>query len=726
MACRFSGLAAAVSALALASAAQAQSRDHALDDPRLEELASPELTRFRSDGEFARYLGETQRIVRRWRDRRPQPDVIIVPQQDVIIMAMTQDDSVQETGGQGGDPPKECVDPDECPAEDVGNVVLVTGSRVQAPPPPAAVNPNASITHNQVLGVDEGDIVKMIGDYLLVLQDGRIFSVNHRTLALADRIDVYRRTEDGEPLGADWYDEMLVQDDQIIITAYNYEEEASEISVFRLDRATGRLTRRGVYLISSDDYYDVDNYATRVVDDQLVIYTPYEAQQIASRSARPAIRRWTPDEEYEETRGAGSPVLEASDIYRPVYAVPDPWVHTISICPLDRLEETGLECRSTGFVSGSFAEMYVGRESVYFWTSQVGQEAWDRQPDCDNETRAPRAADIALGAIFRLDIDGGRPQVIGTRGMPIDQFSFGEDDRRLRMLAQQLRTDCLEGTTSEESGPGMLALFDVSKSHFRTIWREPRSGDFVDVPDTNTPFIANRFIGDWLVYGARENFGGSMPWEWRHLDHHEEKPEPGSGRLYAIPLDRVAEPVEVPLAHQLTRLEALGEGAFVTGYRDRHGLLVDYLDLSGAPRIASTARLADRYESENRSHAFNYTFRPEGGAVMGLPTVVRRADSGRAWWWSGQSDISYLALDTAGQLGDLGAIAGRPIGEVKRGYGYRCEVSCVDWYGNARPIFIGDMIFALMGTGLVRAEIRDGQIVETARTDLTAMPPSYD
>ena len=47
--------------------------------------------------------------------------------------------------------------------------IEVTGSRVDSA--------LSSITNNQVNGVDEGDIVKVIGDYLLILRQGKIYSV---------------------------------------------------------------------------------------------------------------------------------------------------------------------------------------------------------------------------------------------------------------------------------------------------------------------------------------------------------------------------------------------------------------------------------------------------------------------------------------------------------------------------------------------------------------------
>jgi hypothetical protein len=35
----------------------------------------------------------------------------------------------------------------------------------------------------------------------------------------------------------------------------------------------------------------------------------------------------------------------------------------------------------------------------------------------------------------------------------------------------------------------------------------------------------------------------------------------------------------------------------------------------------------------------------------------------------------------------------------------QCKASCVDWYGNARPIFLGDRVFALLGYELVEGRI---------------------
>jgi hypothetical protein len=52
-------------------------------------------------------------------------------------------------------------------------------------------------------------------------------------------------------------------------------------------------------------------------------------------------------------------------------------------------------------------------------------------------------------------------------------------------------------------------------------------------------------------------------------------------------------------------------------------------------------------------------------------------------------------------------------------------VSCIDWYGNSRPIFTGGRIFALLGTELVEGRIERGRIAELARLDLTGSPRGH-
>jgi hypothetical protein len=168
--------------------------------------------------------------------------------------------------------------------------------------------------------------------------------------------------------------------------------------------------------------------------------------------------------------------------------------------------------------------------------------------------------------------------------------------------------------------------------------------------------------------------------------------------------------------HGILRAERVGNDMVLTGYRDAKGLSLSYLDLSGEAKIASTVLMKSRYESESRSHAFNSRVRADGSGVVSLPTVVRTAESGRWVWRSDASDLSYLTFDASGALASAGELV---MHADSADPSYECEVSCIDWYGNSRPFFIGERVFALMGTELVEAKLDADKVVEMRRLNLT-------
>ena len=61
------------------------------------------------------------------------------------------------------------------------------------------------------------------------------------------------------------------------------------------------------------------------------------------------------------------------------------------------------------------------------------------------------------------------------------------------------------------------------------------------------------------------------------------------------------------------------------------------------------------------------------------------------------------------ELGDLEASAGNG------GRDDGCRASCVDWYGNARPLFLRGRIFALLGYEIVEGRLAGGGIGEVRR-----------
>src|SRR5207248_6688461 len=48
-----------------------------------------------------------------------------------------------------------------------------------------------------------------------------------------------------------------------------------------------------------------------------------------------------------------------------------------------------------------------------------------------------------------------------------------------------------------------------------------------------------------------------------------------------------------------------------------------------------------------------------------------------------------------------------------------CRASCVDWYGNSRPLFIRGRVLALLGYEIVEGSLKNGRIHELRRMNYT-------
>jgi hypothetical protein len=610
-----------------------------------------------------------------------------------------------------------CNDPDCYAEEDNNEQIVVTASRVggsnaSAAPSRASRAPRSggapNITNVQTAGVDEGDIVKQIGDYLAVLQDGRIFVVDTSDggLALTDRTNVYVHRSDGA-----WYDEMLVEGSRIIVTAYSYGNQATEITVFRLDQTKGKLIREGRFFLNSYDYYSGENYASRIIGDNLVLYTVYAVNQLAGRSTIPKLWRWTEEGERlrtdgkpaPETRRQGRALIDPETVYRPLLRTSWPFVHVVTICPLATYRPGGVpECRVSSFVGPAEREFFVSTEAVYLW---VGQQRWGWDVPTRSEDKrceaSPNHASMPPAVVYRVPVDGGKVGVVGVRGQPIDQFSMDMTKNTFRLFSRWNQPGC--------SGRGTISSYRFTNVPLRKFAR-----DLIDIPDSqHVPAPApgpgameNRFADDWFVYGGRSQ-------------HYEVASEPGkAGRpLFILPVERPDKAERVDLPHNIIRLERVGADRIAaSGYRLGSGLDLSLVQLGKKSWRTDTAYLHGRFESEGRSHAFNSLIEEDRSGLVGIPTVERKGRGGRYVWNSQGSDVSFLKVTSGGRLSNAGALEQ---GQIRPASGYRCEVSCIDWYGNSRPIFTDGRIFALMATEIAEGRMAQNGIREVQRLNLT-------
>lgn len=530
---------------------------------------------------------------------------------------------------------------------------------------------DASVTNVQQTGVDEGGIVKLSGDFLVMLRRGKLYTVKigGGVLEPIESIDAF-----GPGLGGAWYDELLIAGDRVVVIGYSYERGGTEIGLFRMDRR-GRLRYESTHHLRSYDYYSSRNYASRLIGDKLVFYAPTYLPQspLATSHVLPAMRTW---------RGRGqqpdfSPIVTARRIYRPAAAL-DPLdqvsLHTVTECDLGSRNFT---CRATVLLGPPGRVFYVSARAVYVWTSGYARRSIDPTPN---------------SAVYRMPLDGSAPSALGVTGTPVDQFSFFEsDDGHLNVVVHPGVIG--EGMWGSETRKHNLSLLRVPLSHF---------GDgTATAPDSSYRWLArnvsgttyNRFVGDYVLVGSGNGWG---------------LPSVRSSRLYAAPW-RGGAVSELPLPHGVDRIEPMGSDAVIVG-SDSSDLYFTGIRFGDEPRVQQQFMLPRAAQGELRSHGFFYKPADRATGVFGLP--VRPA--GRPGYRHLHDESAAILFvrntgqrfDPIGQLVSDGATAAE-----------KCEDSCVDWYGNSRPLFVRGRTFALLGSELVEAREEAGRLREVRRVN---------
>jgi len=532
-----------------------------------------------------------------------------------------------------------------------------------------------SITNVQTAGVDEGGIVKRAGDHLVILRRGRLFTVRIgadqlQPVAMADAY-----APGSNPQGA-WYDELLVAGRNVIVIGYSYARGGTEIGLFELT-PEGGLHYRATHHLRSFDYYSSRNYASRLVGNTLVFYTPTLLQPWTQKpwEQMPALRRWHDD----RTPPDWQRLLPATRIHRTddEFDPHEPLaLHTVTRCEVG---DGTLQCDASAVLGPAGRVFYVSQGSVYVWTSP-----WRR---AQTHPRGPEPAPRPLSAVFRLPLDGGAPSALKTAGVPIDQMSFLEDAAgHLNVLLRENGRG--EGMWGSESTRGEMALLRVPLSAFGDGRDSAQAQHYRRVPGMPGHAVHNRFVGDWLLWGGAG--GAGQP-------------------AYALRYAGRDEAQALSPGHGVERIEAMGPHAVLVGSMGAD------LHFSSVRLGARQAALAGRHvqpdaaQGETRSHGF--FFRPTGAdeGLLGLP-VLEQGHSARHGVYAGahgaasvlylrQRDLAFAPL---GRLQAHGASA-RDDG---------CRASCVDWYGNARPVFIGERVFALLGY-----EIVEGRLAGRARDE---------
>lgn len=298
---------------------------------------------------------------------------------------------------------------------------------------------------------------------------------------------------------------------------------------------------------------------------------------------------------------------------------------------------------------------YVSPRAVYVWAA-----GWPYR----------RGGEAAPGSsmLFRLPLDGSAPSALGVEGTPVDQFSFLEsEDGHINVMVQPVGTgDWMWTAEWGQPGADSLMLLRVPLARFDDGDARAEEEWYRALPPPTRGALHNRFVGDHLLYGSGNGW-------WNN----------GS---------------------------EVGSTVFVVPWRGRGGdLHFSGVRLGARPVVAQRFVLDSASQGETWSHGFFYRADGERAGVLGLP--VR--GPGRPGWEhlvEGSASIVFLRNE-ARRFTRLGALASSTEAPVADG----CKASCVDWYGNARPIFLRGRILALLGYELVEGAVEGSWMREVRR-----------
>jgi hypothetical protein len=468
---------------------------------------------------------------------------------------------------------------------------------------------------------------------------------------------------------------MLVSRDTVVVIGYSYERGGTEVGLFNID-AEGQLSYRSTYQVRSFDYYSSRNYASRLIGSKLIFYSPLYFYPSADKPLPqfPSVRKWRKGIDGEEEFQRIAP---ATRIYRPEGEVESNYgmaLHTVTVCDL---ANGGFDCQATSVVGPPGRTFYVSPDSIYVWAS-----SWNYD---DQRSKA---------MLFRLPLDGSGPSALRVSGSPVDQFSFSQSaDQNLNVLVRsQAKGD---GMWAAEVAQGDVALMRIPIASFSDGSDMVPATSYQQLPKPEGYTFQNRFVGNYLLYGTGSGWGPP-----------EQLKEPKDLFLVEWAARGNAHKIELP--HGVDRIEQMGKDAVVVG-TDGKDLHFTAIRLGQQPEIASRYTRAGASQGELRSHGFFYKPESDNDGTIGLPISV----PGRAGYhhlFESSAAILFLRNES---------LQFRPVGELsaqaEKAIDDNCRASCVDWYGNARPLFLRGRLFALLGYELVEGKLDNGQIRELRR-----------
>ncbi|MDO1560284.1 hypothetical protein Q0812_12675 [Brevundimonas sp. 2R-24] len=506
-------------------------------------------------------------------------------------------------------------------------------------------------------GVDVGGVVAAVGEHLVVLRRGRLFSIaaGGDELRVVDAVPAFAP---GAMALRDWTEQVFAVGDVLAVVAYSAERGGTELSRFRLG-TDGRLRWLDTHqLVQAGPYV-----TARVVDGRLILYAWRDGADDADETlARLPLLRRLGTEGGEPQR-----LVSPDEVFAPQPLMAAGAGARLGMAIVVRCDLGGatLACDGSATLGQSPRAVHVAADATYLWAAGgagISDPLW----------------------LYRIPHGDQGPAAVQVRGRPANEAAIGlsaEGDALHVML--------------EPDGPADAGLAPAFAEGRPALARLPISG-FGDGASA-APLDAYEFLpreSDDFTLQARV-IGGALVYAYRPDGARDQQtrlviaPDPPGGVQAFEVRDGVYR-----LAPAGEDVVALGAGA---------GLPLTVADLD-APRLGATQTLSGVAEHQTREHPFLYRADSDGRGLMAFAAGAPL------------SPPDLILLRREGErLSDAGRLS--PSQAPRRDD--RCQASCAAWHRNARAVFVGQRLFALLGYELIEARMTAEGVREIRRLDFT-------
>jgi hypothetical protein len=373
---------------------------------------------------------------------------------------------------------------------------------------------------------------KRVGDFLVVLRRGRLFSirVDDKAMQAVSSVEAL-----GPGLGGanTSFGGMLVSGNTIVVISDDFPRSGTEIGRFRLSK-DGHIQYRDTWELYHDT--SLANYSAGIFGNTLVFTGSLDLLSTGDGGGPlPAFRRLDAAAKTPYQR-----IVPAERIYMAANVEPvDSTLHTITRC---EILEDSLDCHSTSVLGPEEAYLYVSPSAAYAWML---------------------ASDKVNASVARIPADGSAPTSLRVQGDPMAELFFLEKDGHLNVRVG-----------AEDKGLNMwapgregysTALFRVPVSEFGGADASARPDEFRLLPGpADDSLTQNLYVGNWLVYGGGED----------------------ASETYALRIDRRDPPTRLRPTQAVDRIVPMGSDALLVG-QSGWDLYFSGVRLDDTPKVAS-------------------------------------------------------------------------------------------------------------------------------------------